>query len=384
MNSKIKKSIKTLIDKPINFFFNLFKIKEDKIFFETTTGEIKDNPKIVYDYLKKKYPTKYKLRWAVKKGKSTLDLPKEDIVYKNTLKYYFTLKTSKYWIRSHSIESIIKKRDNQIYIQLWHGPGATKKEGYDMLKIKTDKVIPHAKEWDIYIATDEDSKNYIKTSTNINIPRIIMGNMRTDQFYENLEEKRKINREKLGIKEKELAIIYAPTFREEDFNKEKIIMPIKKISEMENVRLILRLHPEVKSKVDLNAYSKNVIDGNMLDDIYDLYYASDLMITDYSSTAIEYSFFKKLIIFYMYDLEEYIKERSFYFNYLDNLGGPIAKTEDEVINILNNIEEYKEKNKDKIEKYYKKYNKYNDGKVCERFCDKLISGEFERLKNESR
>lgn len=375
----LKNIIKKIIEVPVNFIFNLFPINENMIFFETGVGEVKDNPKFIYDYLKKHYNDKYKLRWAVRKGANTHGLENEEIVYKNTLKYYYILKTSKYWIRSHSIESIFKKRKDQRYIQLWHGPGATKKEGFDILEEKTTEVIPHAKEWEYYIATDEDSYNYIVTSTHTKAERVLLGNIRSDILVNNYdEEKRKKIRESLGIKENEKAILYAPTFREEDFNREKINLPIKKIAALKGYKFILRVHPEVKKRCDLSEYPKDIIDGNKYDDIFDLYIASDMLITDYSSVAIEYSILKKPIIFYMYDLEEYLVERDFYFNYLDNLGGPMVKTEDEVIDTVLNIDKIMEEMKDKVEKYYLKYNKFNDGKVSERFCKKLNEGFFDR------
>ena len=67
-----------------------------------------------------------------------------------------------------------------------------------------------------------------------------------------------------------------------------------------------------------------------VDDLNDLYLISDLMITDYSSTMFDYSVLKRPMVFHMYDLERYEREiRGFYFD-LDELPGPITKTEEEL------------------------------------------------------
>jgi CDP-ribitol ribitolphosphotransferase len=50
---------------------------------------------------------------------------------------------------------------------------------------------------------------------------------------------------------------------------------------------------------------------------------------------IEYALLNKPIIFYPHDYGRYIKEeRSFYFDYMKNVPGPIACSPDELVNII--------------------------------------------------
>lgn len=370
--------VKKIVGSILQILFSFCKINKKKIMFETGVGEIKDHPKAFYDYVKANGIQDYEFKWAVKKGIDVSVIEKKEVVYKRTLNYYYQLMTSKYWIRTHSMDNIVKKRDEQIYIQLWHGPGATKKEGYDIGHIKnTGETMSHAKEWDYYIATDWPSREYIKTALNLKIPRILLGSCRSDVLVNMKKEMYYTIRQDLGIKESEKAVLYAPTFRENDFNLEKIELKIKKLCQVKNVRVILRLHPEVKSKMDISEYDRSVIDGNLYSDIYKLYMASDILITDYSSVSMEYSLLKRPIIYYMYDLEDYKKERNFYFDYLDNLSGPIVQSEEELIYTVENIEEIQEKYKKEYNAYYVRYNEKNDGHVCERFLRLLQSGFFE-------
>lgn len=375
--------IKKIAGAVLQIIFLPFKIKGNKIMFETGVGEIKDHPKVFYDYVKENNIQDYEFKWAVKKGTDVSTVEEKEIVYKRTLSYYYHLMTSKYWIRTHSVDNIVKKREGQIYIQLWHGPGATKKEGYDIGLIKnTGETMPHAKEWDYYIATDRPSRDYIKTALNLKIPRILLGSCRSDILV-NMDKNMYFTiREKMGIKENEKTVLYAPTFRERDFNSDKIELRIKKLCKLENVRVILRLHPEVKSKLDISEYDVSVIDGNLYQDIYLLYMAADVLITDYSSVSMEYSLLKRPIVYYMYDLEEYKKERNFYFNYLDNLSGPIVQTEEELIYTVEHIDEIQKEYVKEYNDYYMRYNEKNDGHVCERFLGLLQSGFFDVPGNE--
>lgn len=375
--------VKKFVGAVLQIMFSPFRVKGNKIMFETGVGEIKDHPKAFYDYVKANNIQDYEFKWAVKRGVDVSVIAESEVVYKKTLSYYYHLMTSKYWIRTHSVENIVKKREGQIYIQLWHGPGATKKEGYDIGLIEnTGETMPHAKEWDYYVATDRPSRDYIKTALNLNIPRILLGSCRSDVLV-NMDPNMYFKiREELGIKEKEKAVLYAPTFRENDFNLEKIELKIKKLCQLENVRVILRLHPEVKSKMDISEYDSSVIDGNLYSDIYQLYMAADILITDYSSVSMEYSLLKRPIIYYMYDLEEYKKERNFYFNYLDNLSGPVVQTEEELIYTVEHIDEVQKKYEKEYYDYYMRYNEKNDGHVCERFFKLLKSGFFDVPGNE--
>lgn len=380
----MKALIKKIAGTVLQIIFSFFAIKHNRIMFETGTGEVKDHPKAFYDYIKDNGITDFEFKWAVKKGNDVSGIERNEIVYKRTLGYYYYLMTSKYWIRTHSVDNIVAKRKEQIYIQLWHGPGAIKKEGYDIKgRLENNgETMPHAKEWDYYIATDLVSQSYIKTALNLKIPRLLLGSCRSDVLVNMDKNMYCTIRKKLGIKPEEKAVLYAPTFRENDFNLEKVELKIKKLCQMDGVRVILRVHPEVKNKMDITEYDESVIDGNKCADIYDLYMAADIMITDYSSVSIEYSLLKRPILYYMYDLEEYMEERDFYYDYLEHLSGPIVKTEEELIDAVKNIDEVQKKYAEQYEDYLQRYNAKNDGHVCERFYKLLKNGFFEEVGNE--
>jgi CDP-glycerol glycerophosphotransferase len=113
-------------------------------------------------------------------------------------------------------------------------------------------------------------------------------------------------------------------------------------------------------------------DLSKIDDINELYLISDLLITDYSSLIFDYANLKKPIIFYMYDLNYYKEElRGFYLN-LDELPGDIVSTEEEIVNILNNIDSYAEKYNMKYLEFNKMFNYLDDGKSSERVINKVI------------
>ena len=64
---------------------------------------------------------------------------------------------------------------------------------------------------------------------------------------------------------------------------------------------------------------------------------SDMLITDYSSIMIEYSILSRPIVFFTYDLDNYLsKERGFYYDFKKTVPGPIVYTSDELIDAIKN------------------------------------------------
>ena len=77
------------------------------------------------------------------------------------------------------------------------------------------------------------------------------------------------------------------------------------------------------------------------------------------------------MVFYMYDLEEYENEiRGFYFPASD-LPGPIARTEEELFDVLNNIEMMSDRYASKYKAFNEKFNYLDDGNAARRVVDEL-------------
>lgn len=375
----MKKLIKKGVGSALSLLFGHLPIKRNQVFFETCNGEVKDHLKAIYDYSKENSIQDFDFYWAIGKNVDCSHIEEKEVVYKKTLRYYYYLMTSQYWIRTHSVDNIVKKRKKQSYIQLWHGPGATKKEGFD-LGIPDDGLpLYHTREWDYYLATDRASANYIKTATHINIPIILHGSCRADELIHSTKEDYFRLRHDMGIKDDEMVVLYAPTFRDQQLEDSVVHLPLKRICHRPKTRVILRLHPFVKNKLDIAEYGDQVILGDVFSEINSLYMMSDILITDYSSTAMDFSILKRPILYYAYDYDAYEVERGFYHNYLDHLSGPLVFNEDELLKTMDSIDTIREQYQEKEQAYYNLYNEFNDGKASERFIKMLKNGEFSKM-----
>ena len=74
--------------------------------------------------------------------------------------------------------------------------------------------------------------------------------------------------------------------------------------------------------------------------IEDLYIITDILITDYSSVMFDYSILNRPMLFFAYDLEDYKENlRGFYFDFVNDIPGPISRDTDQLIK---DIKEYNE------------------------------------------
>lgn len=142
------------------------------------------------------------------------------------------------------------------------------------------------------------------------------------------------------------------------------------IAEKYDYKIIFKPHPMVYGYVDLFETNEYVtIDEKTTYQV--LFKDSDLLITDYSSIAFDFSYMKKPIIYYQHDDDYNFKEG--YFKY-KTMGFGDVITDENIL--ISKIEEYL-KNDCKMEEIYTKrvnsFYKYNDKNNCKRVYDATLN-----------
>ena len=376
----MKLKIKNIISFFLNKLFAIFPIVPNKIVFESGRDLIDGNAKAIYNYIKKNDINNYRTIWLVTKSTDVSDIDTNDYAYYKTLKGLYHLSTAKYLLKNQSIGEIITKKKGQIYIQLFHGNGVMKKQGYDVNEAIERPVVSHAKEWDYYIANDKNDEKTIRSATGYNGKIEILGMAAVDTVINNCKDEQKKQNvlKHLNINNSKKNILYAPTFRDYDLDKNIINIPIKELSKLKDYNIIIRLHPLVRTKVDKSLFNlDNFINGCNYPDVSDILAITDILITDYSSVFYEYMPKNSPIIFYPYDYDKYVALRGgFYVDYKKELPGPICYTEKELLNVIKKIDEIHPQYIEKRRKFNKKYNKLSDGKASERLVNNLINNKF--------
>jgi len=137
-------------------------------------------------------------------------------------------------------------------------------------------------------------------------------------------------------------IMFAPTYRgttQKDayYPYDKIDMHgIAKLCEEEKYAFLFKMHPFITEKVDIpQAYTTYIKDVSAYGDINEMFYVTDILITDFSSNIYEFSLQHKPMIFYAFDKDFYQLTRGVH-RTLEEAPGNVCETFDEVIDVIKN------------------------------------------------
>ncbi len=368
-------------------------IDDKKVYFQTFSGRgYSDSPKAIYEYMISAPEYRdYKFVWSFKEPDAFrfLENSRTELVKFRTKQDNKALRTSKYWITNYRMLDHQHPRSEQVYVQCWHGT-PLKRLGYDLSASDNsmnsigeirEKYRTDAAKFKYIISpspftTEKFASAWNLKETGQTYKIIEEGYPRNDRLINSTEEERKALREELGIDDKKV-ILYAPTWRDnqhtsgQGYTYKSEVDFDKLYSALGDEYVILfRAHYLVANSFDFERYAGFVRDVSGYSEINDLYIASDILITDYSSVFFDYANLGKPIIFYMYDLEEYANElRGFYID-LDDLPGPIVKDEDSLTEEINKC--INQKPDKKYLDFCEKYNPKDDGKATQRVLKSII------------
>lgn len=142
--------------------------------------------------------------------------------------------------------------------------------------------------------------------------------------------------------------IYMPTWRDSQKNVFAQQMDLRKLSAVlkrQNALLLLKPHPN--TIVNSIYQADNIVLVERTVDIYGVLPFTDVLITDYSSILYDYLLMPdKQVILYLYDFDEYVHERDFYYPFDENVVGTHVKSFEQLIDVIIR-KDYKIKAKDR-------------------------------------
>lgn len=171
-------------------------------------------------------------------------------------------------------------------------------------------------------------------------------------------------------------ILFAPTFRgggqkSAHYNYEWI--DLKRVYDFcgDEYLFLIKMHPFVQDPIYLpSIYKDRIIDFASYPNINDLYYVTDILITDYSSNYFEYSLMKRPVLFYTPDRELYELSRGVHRSVKDSAPGKVCDTFDELMEALKNHDYEIEKIYQFVEDNFDNY----DGHAADKAIDRILLG----------
>lgn len=366
-------TVKRFIFKVCYSFYKLKKVKNNKItFISLRRDDLTGNFAFVYNKIK---------------DDKTLDInfilnehTISEMSFKEICEFTNACATSKVVILDEFTPQIhyIDLRPQTKLIQLWHACGAFKTFGFTRLSKPKGSPQPtrNHRSYDYVTVSSTYCKKCHSEGFGISTENVVAtGIPRTDVFFDEKYKqsaKEKFFNEYPHFKGKKI-ILFAPTFR--GMVKETSFYPtemfdLNTVCEKlpEDYVFIVKHHPFVKDKQPIpDKYKERIIDLSEDNELNDLLFVTDAIITDYSSLVFEASLLNIPMVFYVFDLEKYVNERDFYFDFKLYAPGRIVYSQEQLINVIKNNDFCTEKIKPFADMFFD----YRDGKSTERVV-KLI------------
>ncbi|EGQ3751707.1 glycosyltransferase [Staphylococcus pseudintermedius] len=367
-------------------------VNNKTVVFESFGGKnYSDSPKYIYEYMKDHYP-ELNYRWVFT-NPETNRVPGEALkVKKNSAAYYQAYSEAKVWVSNARLPLFLNKKENQTYIQTWHGT-PLKRLANDMKVVRMPGTTTslykrnfhkETSRWDYLISPNRYSSEIFRTAFWMPAEKTLeIGYPRNDILVNRADDvalQAEI-REELNIQEGKKIIMYAPTWRDDEFVKKgsytfKLKIDLARLQETigDDYVVLLRMHYLIANALDLKGFEDFAIDVSNYNDISRLYLISDCLITDYSSVMFDYGILKRPQLFFPYDIEKYATElRGFYIDYHNDLPGPIYTDPDALIEGLKNIELIRETYQDQIEAFHQRFCSMENGRAAQYIGDMIYN-----------
>ncbi len=332
-----------------------------------------DSPKyIAEEIIRQKLP--YDLVWLA----DNFDSQVSPIIRKvklHSLQASYELSTAKVIISNVKVKLPYYKKNNQFYLQTWHGSVAFKaieadaQDKLDINYVKESKA--DSKLINLFLSSNSIQTYEIKNSFWYDGEILESGSPRNDIFFAPKDIVRSIKL-RMGIPDKNKIILYAPTFRDSQrvdvFNIDlRNLKESLDVNTEDNWHIIIRLHPNIQ---DLVCFGEKpfVTDMTHYPDMQEILLISDALVTDYSTIIYDMAIMHKPIFLYAPDIDDYKGDRGLKPIYFD-IPTRICTTNDELISYVRNFNYINYQRN--LLNFLSKIEVYDDGHASERVVDRI-------------
>jgi len=273
------------------------------------------------------------------------------------------------WLRRR-----FERRRGQVVLQTWHGTPlkrlALHRPGFDPRRMLA--VVREARRWNVLLAQNPYAGRIMKKAyAFLSRPVWVEGYPRNDVL---VSGDGGATRRRLGIRDDERVLLYAPTWRDDREQIVDFVDPVELAAASDCVVLV-RGHSRTLLP-GRDAAGPRVIDVTSFPDTAQLLLAADALITDYSSVMFDFSVTGKPMYFLVPDLEHYRGElRGFYFDLASHAPGPVVRSADDLIAALSD-EGVPAQYAATYQAWRQRFNARDDGHAAERVVARILDQGF--------
>jgi CDP-glycerol glycerophosphotransferase len=359
----------------------------DTVFFEAWKGrQYSDNPRAIYEELVRRGDGR-RLVWAVEHHGVEVPDGVETVVV-GSRDYYRALGRARWVVSNDSMPKHYVKREGSVYGQTWHGT-PLKRIGFDIENLQMSNknyLVQFAKEvakWDALVSPNAYSTEIFRRAFRFDGPVLETGYPRNDVFHrpQDRAARTAAAAARLGLEPGKRVILYAPTWRDNQYDKSGRYQFAMKLDLERMYRrfkdeavLLIRGHQLVADSVDTSMFGDFARNVSHYPDISDLYLVADVLVTDYSSVMYDFVNTGRPMLFFTHDLEAYRDDlRGFYIDFEAEAPGPLFAHTTDVIDALTDLDAVAARHAGRYDAFREKYASLEDGRAAARFVDQLLT-----------
>ncbi len=349
------------------------------VYLQSYTGmSATDSQLAIHEELRRTHPG-LRLYWGVASPSSWV--PEGGIaVQMHSREWYRVISTAKYLCLNIDFDRWFAKRPGQQMLQTFHGYPAKsmgirmwEAKGYTPRRIDLE-LARTSGDWDLILTPAPEMDEYYRREYRYDGPIHSAGYPRDDVLVSaRAEAIRAATRARLGIAEHQTAVLYAPTWRDDQADNWRSAEMVAHLDVETASRqlggdyvMLMRGH-RFHAPPQPGAAGTRMIDVSSYPEINDLILASDAAVLDYSSLRFDFALTRRPMIFLVPDLAAYTGGvRGFLYPFADSAPGPLVDTAEEVIDLLRRLPEVAREHAAQVETFHRTYNYLQDGHAAER------------------
>lgn len=344
------------------------------VFFESFSGRNAScNPRGIDRALARAHPDVIRF-WSV--VDASVEVPEGAVAVVEGSREWWTARSrSQVLVVNDWLRKRFRSRPGQVVLQTWHGT-PLKRIALMRPGLRARAALATWREssrWDVLLAQNPFSARMLRRSYAFRGPVWQEGYPRDDLLSRGAGVRESV-RARLGLAADVTAVLYAPTWRDDRLDQ---------VDHLDVARLAAELGPEhvilVRGHARTLTAGEDVLAAGVLDvstypEIAELFLASDVLVTDYSSVMFDFCVTGRPMLFFVPDLDDYRDRlRGFTFDLLPVAPGPVVEHADEIVAHLRDLSRVAREHAERYDAWRARFAPHDDGEAGERVVRRLVA-----------
>jgi CDP-glycerol glycerophosphotransferase len=363
-------------------------IEPDSVYLQAYGGlSATDSQLAIHEELARSRPD-LRLHWGVIDSSSWVP-PGGIPLLINSREWYRVLSTATYLATNLDLPRWFRKRPGQHVLQTFHGYpskamgiGMWRAKNFTPLRIRAE-LARTSDPWDLILTPSPEMDRYYREEYRYDGAIHSHGYPRDDVLVSaDADRIRSEVRARLGIGTDQVAVLYAPTWRDDmagGWRRASLVthLDISAAQDAlgEDFVFLLRGHRFHLRAAGRTAEGGRAVDVTDYPEVNDLILAADVAVLDYSSLRFDFSLTGRPMIFLVPDLADYAGGvRGFLYDFEESAPGPLLDTTEEVVAALRDLDRVRARHAEAYAAFQQRFNRFMDGTSTRRVVDAFFGG----------